>query len=246
MEAQKLARECKPKYARHRTSCATQTSPSPDGIDRGQSLSNHLRFQGSLSTLRALGATMTIKLTRRTALIAFSACVAPVRAQPSLTNKLKPDALEFAELEKPAVFDVASISGSLKETIQKGQELVWLKKERPTDRTFQLNKISVGLMRSQVGDQVTMTFSSDILSFGYRTFEEANLHVIIRTKGGAALHTVALNVWVECTDKIQTLHPQTQEIPKGIAANVFANASSVEIADHVEPNFLGLKVRRCG
>ena len=104
---------------------------------------------------------MTIKLTRRTALIAFSACVAPVRAQPSLTNKLKPDALEFAELEKPAVFDLASISGSLKETIQKGQELVWLKKERPTDRTFQLNKISVGLMRSQVGDQVTMTFSSD-------------------------------------------------------------------------------------
>ena len=189
---------------------------------------------------------MTIKLTRRTALIAFSACVAPVRAQPSLTNKLKPDALEFAELEKPAVFDLASISGNLKETIQKGQELVWLKKERPTDRTFKLNKISVGLMRSQVGDQVTMTFSSDISSFGYRTFEEANLHVIIRTKGGAALYTLAVGVWIECTDKVQTLHPQTREIPKGIAATVFANASSVEIADHVEPNFLGLKVRRCG
>ena len=189
---------------------------------------------------------MKINLTRRTALIAFSACVVPVRAQPSVTNRPKPDALEFAELEKPAMFDVASISGNLKETIQKGQELVWLRKESPTDRTFQLSKMSVGLIRGQIGDQVTLTFSSDILSLGYRTFEEANLHIIVRTKGGAALHTSALGLWVECTDKIQTLHPQTQAIPKDVAANVFANASSIEIADHIEPNFPGLKLQRCG
>ena len=185
-------------------------------------------------------------LTRRTALIAFSACIAPVRAQSSLPNRPKPDALEFAELEKPAMFDLASISGNLKETIQKGQKLVWLRKESQTDRAFQLSKISVGLIRSQIGDQVMVTFSSDILSLGYRTFEEVDLHVILRTKGGAALHTLTLGIWVECTDKIQTLHPHTEELPKSIAANVFANASSVEIADHVEPNVSGLKVQRCG
>jgi hypothetical protein len=191
------------------------------------------------------GTAMKINLTRRTALIAFSACVAPVRAQPGPTTKPKPDALEFAELEKPAMFDLASISGNLKETIQKGQELTWLRKETTSDRTFQLIKMSVGLIR-QIGDQVTLTFSSDVLSLGYRTFEEANLHIIVRTKGGAALHTSALGLWVECTDKIQTLHPQTQAIPKDVAANVFANASSIEIADHIEPNFPGLKVQRCG
>ena len=189
---------------------------------------------------------MTINLTRRTALIAFSACVAPVRAQPSLTNGPKPDALEFAELEKPAVFDIASISGNLKETIQKGQELVWVRKESPTGRAFQLSKMSVGLIRGQIGDQVTLTVSSDILSFGYRTVEEASLHVIVRTKGGAALHTLAVGVWVECTGKIQSLHPQALEMPRSVAANLFANAGSVEIADHIEPNFPGVKVQRCG
>ena len=185
---------------------------------------------------------MTMILTRRTALIVFSACVAPVRAQPSL----KPDTWEFAELEKSAVFDLASISGNLKETIQRGQELVWLRKEKPTDRAFQLTRMSVGLIRGQVGDQVMLTVSSDILSLGYGTVEEASLHVIVRTKGGAALHTSALGVWVECTDKIQSLHPQAQEMPRGVAANLFTNASSVEIADHIEPNFPGVKVQRCG
>jgi hypothetical protein len=185
---------------------------------------------------------MIIKVTRRTALIGLSAFVAlPVRAQPSPTNRPKPDALEFATLEKPAVFDVAPISGSLKETIQRGQELIWRRKEKSTDVTFQLTNISVGLIHSGISRQLTMTFSCNISSLGYRTSDKAKLHVIIRTKGGAALHTSVLGIGIECTDKNQTLHPQTQEIPKDISANVFANASSVEIAEHSE-----LKVQRCG
>ena len=115
---------------------------------------------------------MTINLTRRAVLIALSAYVAPVRAQPGLTNGPRPASLEFAELGKSAVFDLGSINGNLKETTQKGQELVWFRKEAPTVRTFQLTKLSVALIRSQIGDDVTMTFSADIVAFGYRTFEE--------------------------------------------------------------------------
>ncbi len=190
---------------------------------------------------------MITNVTWRTALIGILAFIAvPVGAQPSPTSKQKPDAFEFAELDKPAVFEIASITGSLKETIQKGQELVWRRKGRPADATFQLSKISVGLLRSQIGGQVTMTLSGDISSRGYRTLDEAKLHIIVRTKGGAALHTSTIGVRVECTDKIQTLHPSTQAMPQDIAANIFANASSIEIADHIESNFAGVQVQRCG
>jgi len=187
---------------------------------------------------------MTIHITRRTALVALSALAAPpVRAQPSSTNRA--DAGEFATLEKSAVFEVTPVSGSLKETVQKGQELIWRRKGRPTDGAFQLTNISIGLLRSETGGQLTLTFSCNMTSLGYRPSDEAKLNIIIRSKGGAALHTAAVGVPVKCTDKNQTLAPQKQEVPKEVAANVFTNVNTIEVAENEESNQPGLKVQRC-
>ena len=176
-------------------------------------------------------------------LIALLALMAlPIHAQPTSTNNLS----EFAELEQPATLDVASISGSLKETIQKGQELIWHRKQRPAEAIFRVFNIAVAFIRSQIGGQVTVSFSGSLWSAGYRTSGEEKFHVIVHTKGGAVLHNSTFAVWFNCTQRIQTLHPAPQEVPAALAANVFANASSVEIIDHTEPNFPGLKIQRCG
>jgi hypothetical protein len=39
--------------------------------------------------------------------------------------------------------------------------------------------------------------------------------------------------------------PLTDQVPKDIAANVFANVGSVEISEHRAPDFPRAKVRRC-
>jgi len=189
---------------------------------------------------------MLIDGLRRTALIAVLALFTqPVHAQPTSTSSPNLESFEFAELEKPAVFDIAAISGSLKETMQKGQQLIWHRKQSPAARTFQLTNISVALIRSQVGGRVTTTFSGDVSSLGYRTSEGAKLHLIIRSRGGAAIHVFTFQILVECTNAAQILHPDIEEVPSAIAATVFANAASIVLSDHIESNFSGLKVQRC-
>jgi len=136
---------------------------------------------------------MTINVTRRAALIGFSTCIAlPVRAQ---TPSRPKDAEGFATLEQPAVFEIAANTGSLKETVQKGQQLVWRPKGGPSDGGFRMTNISVAFLRSESGGQVKMTF--------------------------------------------------THDVPTDVAANVFTNVSTVEIAEPAEPNFPGVKVQRC-
>jgi hypothetical protein len=105
--------------------------------------------------------------------------------------------------------------------------------------------MSVALLRNDVSGQVTMTFSCNISSLGYLTPDEVKLNIIAHTKGGAALHSWSLGVSVTCTDNNQPLAPQKQETPKDIADNVFVNISSVEVAEHIEPNYPGLKVQHC-
>jgi hypothetical protein len=70
--------------------------------------------------------------------------------------------------------------------------------------------------------------------------------MIVRTKGGASLHAWALGVSVKCTDKNQSVPPQTHEVPKDIAANVFTNVYSVEITEDANPSLPAQKVQRCG
>ena len=193
---------------------------------------------------RRFGATgMTINVTRRAALIGFSTCIAlPVRAQ---TPSRPKDAEGFATLEQPAVFEIAANTGSLKETVQKGQQLVWRPKGGPSDGGFRMTNISVAFLRSESGGQVKMTFSGNVSSLGYLTSEEAKLNVNIRAKGGASLHSWSFGIYVKCADKDQPLTPLTHDVPTDVAANVFTNVSTVEVAEPAEPNFPGVKVQRC-
>jgi hypothetical protein len=186
---------------------------------------------------------MTINVTRRAALIGLSTCVAsPLLAQTPNRSK---DAADTLTLEQTAVFDINANTGSLKETVQKGQQLVWRPKGGPSDGGFRMINISVAFLRSESGGQVKMTFSGNVSSLGYLTSEEAKLNVNVRAKGGASLHSWSFGISVKCADKDQPLTPLTHDVPTDVAANVFTNVSTVEVAEPAEPNFPGVKVQRC-
>src|SRR5262245_3474077 len=188
---------------------------------------------------------MTNQITRRTALIGLSAVAAfPVRAQAAPAGKPKQEDGEYAELERSAVFEVVSATGSLKETAQKGQELIWHRKGASAERRFQVTNIAIAFLRSETGGQVKMTFSCNVSSLGYSA-EEVKLNVIVRSKGGGAMRTWSLGIAVKCADKNQSLTPLTQEVPNDVAANVFTNAGGVEVTEYTEQNFPGVKVQRC-
>jgi hypothetical protein len=190
---------------------------------------------------------MKMHITRRAAIIGLTAFVVPpALAQPSPKNAPKQASPEFATLEMPVDFEIATTSGSLKESVQKGQLLIWHKKDRPEERVFQIANIAVGFLRSETGGELVVTFSCNVSSLGYMTSEEAKLNMIVRTKGGASLHAWALGVSVKCTDKNQSVPPQTHEVPKDIAANVFTNVYSVEITEDANPSLPAQKVQRCG
>lgn len=132
---------------------------------------------------------MINRVTRRTALIGLSTVAAfPGRAHTAPAGRPKQDnAEEYAELERPAVFEIVSTTGSLKETAQKGQELIWHRKGAAAERRFQVTNIAIAFLRSETGGQVKMTFSCNVSSLGYSA-DEAKLNVIIRSKGGAAMY----------------------------------------------------------
>jgi hypothetical protein len=203
---------------------------------------------GRSSTLSARAAgkpDMTINLTRRTALIGFSTFVAlPVHAQTTPPSEPIPDAVESVSLEQPAVFEITPITGTLKETVQKGQQLIWRGKG-PNDRRFQVTDISVAFLRNEGGGEVKMTFAGHVSSLGYRPVDEAKLNVIVRTKGGASIHSWSFGISVRCADNKRPLAPLAQELPSDIAANVFINVGAVEIAEYREPNHPRMMVRRC-
>ena len=167
----------------------------------------------------------------------------PAGPHPCASNPVIADAVEIARVEKPAIFNVLAVSGSLKETRQAGQELIWKLLGHSKRDGLRMSNLSVGLLAAR--GKVTMTFSASTFSLGYRTAENARVHVILRTRGGAALHTSVIALTVSCSDNNQTLHPPTAEIPDSIAAVVFANVAAVEVTEHAEPGTSGLKVIRC-
>jgi hypothetical protein len=184
---------------------------------------------------------MTINVIRRAALIALASCAAfPGYAEPG-----RAQSGEFVTLDKPAVFEMNPNTGSLKESVQKGQQLVWHPKDKPNEGRFQITNISVAFLREQSGGQVKMTFSGNVSSLGYRTAEDAKLNVIVRAKGGASLHSWSFDISVKCEDKDRPLTPVTHDVPNDVAANVFANVGTVEVAEPAEPNYRGVSVQRC-
>jgi hypothetical protein len=181
-----------------------------------------------------------ITLTRRAAFIALATCVAfPAHAQTSRQNA------ELVTLDRPAAFEIAPNTGSLKESVQKGQQLVWHQKDKPNDPRFQITNIAIAFLREQSGGQVKMTFTGNVSSLGYLTSEDAKLNAIVRAKGGASLHSWGFEISVKCGDKDRPLTPLTHDVPNDVAANVFSNVSTVEIAEPSEPNYRGVSVQRC-
>ena len=143
------------------------------------------------------------------------------------------------------MFEITSRTGSLKETTQAGQELIWHQKGKPADRRFQLTNISIAFLRSETGGTIKLRSPCTLSSSGYRV-EEAKLNVTVRSKGGGALYAWSFGVAVKCDDKTQPLTPLTQEVPNDVAANVFNNVNTVEVAEFTEPNFPGVRVHSCG
>src|SRR5262249_26168486 len=187
---------------------------------------------------------MAATITRVAALIALAA-LAPLALRAEPAPKQKPAGEELAVLDRPAVFEVSSQTGNLKETVQNGQELIWHRKDSPSDRRFQINSISIAFLRSETGGQVKMTFSAHASSLGYVPAEEIKLNVIIRSKGGAALHAWSFGIPLKCGDKNQSIPPPTGELPNNFAANVFTNVNTVEVAEAADPSTPGVKVTRC-
>jgi hypothetical protein len=90
-----------------------------------------------------------ISLTRSAAFLGLATCIAlPASAQASRQNA------ESVTLDRPATFEIAPNTGSLKESAQKGQQLVWHPKDKPSDRLFKITDISVAFLREQSGGQV--------------------------------------------------------------------------------------------
>jgi hypothetical protein len=189
---------------------------------------------------------MIVAMTRRTALLGISTFLAmPLRAEPANKSKPKTDAPDLAVLENPAAFDINAVSGSLKETVQKGQQLVWRGKDDGSEGRFQFTNISIAFLRSETGGQLKITFACNISSLGYLAADDVKLNMIVRSKGGAALHSWSFGIAVKCTDKDKPLTPLTQEVPTDIAANVFTNVAGVEVAELTEPGYAGVKTQAC-
>ena len=127
---------------------------------------------------------MTINVTRRAAVVGLSTCIAlPVRAQTPTRPK---DAEGFATLEQPATFEIAANTGSLKETVQKGQQLVWRPKGGASDGGFRVNNISVAfLRRGKIERQRSCQRRRVASLLGFRYFRQ------VRRQGPAAHPTHA-------------------------------------------------------
>jgi hypothetical protein len=179
-------------------------------------------------------------MTRRAALAGLLLLgVTPGRTQPQRQGPQ----LHTAVLEKPAVLEVEQKSGGLRETVQRQQELVWRLKERQEERALRISNMAIALIRSETGGQVKMTFSCNVETMGFSSGEGVRLHLIARSRGGAALHTWTVGVPVRCAEAAQTPTPQSQDVPDDIAGNIFTNITAVEVA---EAQGDGVRLERCG
>ena len=185
---------------------------------------------------------MSTDLTPRIALIALAAFLAgPAHAQPTAPGQ-PPNAVS---IEQPAVFDVKPATGALKETVQRGQQLVWRARRSPNDRRFALADMAVAFLRSEAPTEVKITFAGHVSAFGWRPESDPQLEVIVRTRGGASIYFWNFAVSVRCADSNRPLPPLSQVVPNDITANLFNNVGTVEISEYREPNAPILTARQC-
>jgi hypothetical protein len=163
-------------------------------------------------------------------------------AQPDQTSQPTPNAVS---VEQPAVFDVMPVTGTLKETVQKQQQLVWRARRSPNERRFELTDMSVALLRNEAPGEVKITFAGHVSALGWRPEGDPKLEVIIRTRGGASIYSWTFGFSVRCADTNRPLPPFSQVVPNDIAANLFNSVGTVEISEYREPNSPILTARQC-
>jgi len=186
---------------------------------------------------------MSTDLTPRIALIALAALLAsPAHAQPAAPGQPPPNAVS---IEQSAVFDVKPATGALKETVQRGQQLVWRARRGTNDRRFGLSDMSVAFLRSEAPTEVKITFAGHVSAFGWRPESDPKLEVIVRTRGGASIYFWNFAVSVRCADSNRPLPPFSQVVPNDITANLFNSVGTVEISEYREPNAPILTARQC-
>jgi hypothetical protein len=179
----------------------------------------------------------------RIALAALAAFLArSAHAQPAVSGQPTPNAVS---IEQSAVFDVASATGALKETVQKGQQLVWRARRSPNDRRFELTDMSVAFLRSEAPTEVKITFAAHVSAFAWRPENDPKLQVIVRTRGGASIYFWNFAVSVRCADNSRPLPPLSQVVPNDIAGNLFNSVGAVEISEYRESNAPILTARQC-
>ena len=163
-------------------------------------------------------------------------------AQPDQTSQPTPNAVS---VEQSAVFDVMPVTGTLKETVQKRQQLVWRARRSPDERRFELTDMSVALLRNEAPGEVKITFAGHVSALGWRPEGDPKLEVIIRTRGGASIYSWTFGFSVRCADTNRPLPPLSQVVPNDIAANLFNSVGTVEISEYREPNSPILTARQC-
>ena len=163
-------------------------------------------------------------------------------AQPDQTSQPTPNAVS---VEQSAVFDVMPVTGTLKETVQKRQQLVWRARRSPNERRFELTDMSVALLRNEAPGEVRITFAGHVSALGWRPVGDPKLEVIIRTRGGASIYSWTFGFSVRCADTNRPLPPLSQVVPNDIAANLFNSVGTVEISEYREPNSPILTARQC-
>jgi hypothetical protein len=194
---------------------------------------------------------MSINLIRRITLIALPILLSlPAYAQapegtPAPESRPGPENEEAVSVEQAATFEVSPASGTLKETVQKGQQLTWRGRGSPGERRFEVTNISVAFLRNEAPSEVRMTFAARVSALGWRPADDAKLNVIVRTKGGASIYSWTLDVEIRCADNNRALPPLTQQIPTELAANLFNSVGTVEIAEHREQDAPRLMARKC-
>jgi hypothetical protein len=80
-------------------------------------------------------------------------------AQQGQTSQPPPNAVS---IEQSAVFDVTPVTGTLKETVQRQQQLVWCARRSPNERRFELTDMSVALLRNEAAGEVIITFAGHV------------------------------------------------------------------------------------
>ena len=154
------------------------------------------------------------------------------RTQPG-TSQPPPNAVS---VEQSAVFDVTPVTGTLKETVQKQQQLVWRARRSPNERRFELTDMSVALLRNEASGEVKITFAGHVSALGWRPEGDPKLEVIIRTRGGASIYSWTFGFSFRGADTNRPLPPFSQVVPNDIAPNLFNSVGTVEISEYREPN----------